>query len=216
MKLGTENKNKTIFAAVLLGIALLFLARWVFMSSGGSSEQPRRSVTAAPISATASDQPQASAKSRREDRKEEKTLRAAWKPTLDPRLNLSMLKGSEDIVYEGKGRNIFEDTPEPEIKIPTPVASGRMDGGKLAASGSVPLQPISPPPPPPFDLKFFGFANKQGGQRSIFLAQGDSVFVAREGDIVARRYKIVHINQSSVEVQDVLSNRTQTLALTAG
>jgi len=42
------------------------------------------------------------------------------------------------------------------------------------------------------------------------------VFVAREGDVVQRRYRILRINITSVDVEDVLTNRRQTIPLTAG
>ena len=65
------------------------------------------------------------------------------------------------------------------------------------------------------NLKFFGFASGPDHKR-VFLAQGDDVFVAGEGDIVRQRYKIVKINNNNVEVLDVLSNNRQTIPLTAG
>ena len=73
-----------------------------------------------------------------------------------------------------------------------------------------------PPPPPPIPLKFFGFASKPGQQKSIFLVNGDSIFIGREGDIVNRRYKILHISPSQVEIEDVLNNNRQTIPLTQG
>jgi hypothetical protein len=39
--------------------------------------------------------------------------------------------------------------------------------------------------------------------------------VAKEGDIVDRRYKIVQINNTSVMVEDVLNNNRQPIPLTA-
>jgi hypothetical protein len=42
------------------------------------------------------------------------------------------------------------------------------------------------------------------------------VFVARQGDIVNRRYKVLRITPTSVEVEDVISNARQTLPLTQG
>jgi hypothetical protein len=40
------------------------------------------------------------------------------------------------------------------------------------------------------------------------------VFIAVEGDIVDRRYKVVHIGPMSVEVEDVLYNNRQSIPLT--
>jgi hypothetical protein len=64
-------------------------------------------------------------------------------------------------------------------------------------------------------LKFFGFASRPGEPKKVFLSEGDEVFVAKEGDIVDRRYKIVQINNTSVMVEDVLNNNRQPIPLTA-
>ncbi len=84
------------------------------------------------------------------------------------------------------------------------------------SGGSAPVVPQGPPPPPPINLKFFGFANKPGEAKKIFLSQGEDVFIAGEGDIVDRRYKILHITPVSVEVEDVLNNNRQSIPLTQG
>jgi hypothetical protein len=78
------------------------------------------------------------------------------------------------------------------------------------------VAPPPPPPPPPIPLKFYGFANKPGQTKSIFLANGDDIFIGREGDIVNRRYKIIHIMPTQVEIEDVLNNNRQTIPLTQG
>ena len=67
-------------------------------------------------------------------------------------------------------------------------------------------------------LKFFGFANKPGEPKKVFLSQGEDVFIAGEGEIVDRRYRILRIitNPASVEVEDVLNNNRQTIPLTQG
>lgn len=122
--------------------------------------------------------------------------------SLDPTLRTDLLRTSEETKYEGKGRNIFtamaEPLPQPKtpvIKNPEPIVQG-------------------PPPPPPIDMKFIGFATKQGSQKKIFLLQNSDVFVAGEGDIVNRRYKILKINPNSVEIEDVLNNNRQSIPLT--
>ena len=125
-------------------------------------------------------------------------------PSLDPELRLKLLESSEGTKYEGTGRNIF--VPALEV-IPQPVASA-------IKKNEPPPGPPPPPPPPPINLKFFGFASHPGEPKRIFLAQGEDVFIGAEGDIVDRRYKIVRINPTSVEIEDVLNNNRQTIPLT--
>jgi hypothetical protein len=50
----------------------------------------------------------------------------------------------------------------------------------------------------------------------VFLSKGDDIFIAKEGQIIDRRYKIIKIGPNSIEVEDVLTNNRQTLPLTAG
>jgi hypothetical protein len=133
--------------------------------------------------------------------------RAAKGPnlTLDPTLRADLLRNSEGAEYRGSGRNIFEEQakplPQPEHKVVTPAPT--------------PL-PQPPPSPPPIPLKFFGFANNPGEPKSIFLAQGEDIFIGHEGEIVNRRYKIVHIRSNAVEIEDVMNNNRQSIPLTQG
>lgn len=131
--------------------------------------------------------------------------RGAKVESLDPTLKTSLLKSSEDTMYRGEGRNIFRAQAEPPKELPKPVAPVVQ-----------PQVPQGPPPPPPINLKFYGFASRQGEPKKIFLSQGDDIFVAGEGDIVNRRYKVIRINPTSVEIEDVLSNNRQSIPLTQG
>jgi hypothetical protein len=80
----------------------------------------------------------------------------------------------------------------------------------------LPTGPPLPPPPPPINLKFFGFANKPGEPKKVFLSQGEDIFIAGEGDIVDRRYKVLRISPTSVEIEDVLNNNRQMIPLVSG
>lgn len=131
---------------------------------------------------------------------------------LDPTLRLDLLAASEKTPYEGNGRNIFVSQRE-EVAIPQPVAPGHTD--------SQAEQHIYQPPPvqaaPPIPLKFYGFASSPGEAKRIFLKNGEDVFVAGEGEIVDRRYKVLRISTNSVEIQDmVFSGPPQTIPLTQG
>jgi hypothetical protein len=65
-------------------------------------------------------------------------------------------------------------------------------------------------------LKFFGFASRAGEAKKIFLSEGEDIFIAGEGQIVDRRYKVLHISVNDVEIEDVLNNNRQSIPLTQG
>lgn len=129
---------------------------------------------------------------------------------LDPTLRMEAMLVTESLVYSGNGRNIFSANSAP-IDIPKPIAMVRTK----ALPPPPPPPPPGPPPPPPIDLKFFGTATEPNGSRRAFLLHGEDVFLASDGDIVQRRYKVVSIGASSIVVEDMGNNNRQTLPLLA-
>jgi hypothetical protein len=202
VKLGAENRTTTVVAIALMVIAVFMLVR---MWSGGG--QPAAAANPTPVQpeATAAPAPARGRRGARGGRGAARNAPQGSGVTLDPRLRLDLLKLSEETEYKGAGRNIFRAQAEipqpivPAIKLPEP-----------------PPQPTGPPPPPPINLKFVGFARGSGEPTRVFLTQGDDIFVAAEGEIVNRRYKVMRINPNSVEIEDVLSNNRQTIPLSAG
>lgn len=202
MKLGTESRGKTIGAAVLGALALIVLVyRFVPMFSESS---------ATPVSAS---QPVITAGSRSRPvgrRIATSTKKGPAQPNLDPTLQLQLLAASEQTKYEGSGRNIFVSQAE---VIPQPKATGATDVEKPKDEYHLPSIPQQPPIP----LKFFGFASQPGEPKKIFLSKGEDVFIAGEGEIVDRRYKVLRISPTSVEVQDLVgSGPPQHIQLTQG
>jgi hypothetical protein len=204
MRLGAENRSKLIAASVLGVVALVLTVHFVFglvYSAPASAVAPAAAPAAVPAPI---EHPRVRATGRKKA-----APAAASDASLDPTLRFDWLKSSEDTKYEGLGRNIFRAT-----EIPTPVQTAKLK--PKPAPPTVPLPPPGPPPPPPINLKFFGFASKPGESKKIFLSQGDDVFIAGEGEIVDRRYKIVRISPFSVEIEDVLNNNRQVIPLSQG
>ncbi|HXM64322.1 MAG TPA: hypothetical protein VN950_25905 [Terriglobales bacterium] len=200
MKLGAENRTKLIAAVVLMVIAV---AAFLF-NSGGSAPKAVTPVPPIPtLTPAATSRP---AGTGRTGKGRGKKASAASR-SLDPTLRYDWLKASEDTNYEGNGRNIFLAQAE----IPKPVAPAQTPEQIEAAKG-----PPPPPPPPPINLKFFGFASKPGEAKKIFLSEGEDVFIASEGDVVNRHYKVLRISPTSVEIEDVLNNNRQSIPLTLG
>jgi hypothetical protein len=201
VQLGLENKKKTIWAAVLGGLAILLVAYEFIPLLTDSSTPGSSAQAAAPLA------PRVSAT------RGGKAAKKQHVESLDPTLRLDLLAASEQTLYEGNGRNIFVSQPDP-VTIPTPLKNGSANGGMATQPTYVAPAPL---PPPPIPLKFFGFASKVGESKKIFLSQGEDVWVAGEGEIVNRRYKVLHISPNSVEMQDVVnSSPPQTIPLTQG
>jgi hypothetical protein len=190
VQVGAEDKKKLIIAVILMGVAILAIGKFLFFPAGPEPPAPSSASSATtPRSKPGGKKPVLMARS------------------LDPELRYDWLQASEDTKYQGNGRNIFRAQ---EIAIPTPIAK--------PTKTPPPPPPVdnTPPPPPPINLKFFGFANRPGEAKKVFLEQGEDIFVASEGDIVNRRYKVVKIGVTSVEVEDVLNNNRQSIPLTQG
>jgi hypothetical protein len=199
VQLGLENKKQTKWAIVLGVVAVLAIA-YVLIPMFTGSTAATSSIAPVGTPAPGRDKSRSGAKGKK-----------ARAENLDPTLRLDLLASVEQTQYEGSGRNIFMSEAEPPA-IPTPGGPGVTD---------VPKTPTyvlpTPPTAPPIPLKFFGFSNRAGEPKRVFLIQGEEVFVAGEGEIVNRRYKVVRISPTSVEMQDmVFSGPPQNIPLTQG
>jgi hypothetical protein len=195
VKLGTENRKQVIALAVLGGIAVLMMAYEFWPSSTSTMPTTPQTATTAAKPAMR--------------RNASGRMVAVLEPRLDPTLDLKLLSQSEEIKYAGNGRNIFVAGSVAVIEKPKgPGVTDREEAGIR--------QPPPIPAPPPITLKFFGFANRPGETKKVFLSQGEDIFIAAEGDIVDRRYRVLRISPTTVDVEDVLNNNRQSLPLTQG
>ena len=199
MELGAKNRKKTMWA-IVLGVLAVAVVAYEFSPSSSSNF----SAPGAATPSSASGLPARPVPHRASGPGTSKKSHAA--NNLDPTLRLDLLATSEQTKYAGSGRNIFVSQAQ---DIPQPKGSGVTDTQRAVYA------PPSAQAPPPINLKFFGFANEPGEPKKIFLSQGDDVFIAAEGDIVNRRYKVMRISPNSVEIQDVLgSGPPQNIPLT--
>lgn len=189
MKIGTEDRKKLILAGSL---GVLALGTMIYEFAGSSDTTPSAPVPAAAVRRSTPSPVSAH------------IANAALDPTLHP----EGMEAAEAILYTGSGRNIFLVGSEPpaRVVIEKPIVSPR-------TNVSQPIMNPGPPPLPPIDLRFFGTEQRQGGKRQAFFLKGDDVFLASEGDIVGRRYRVGAVSASSAQVTDLTNNNTQTLPL---
>ena len=183
MKAGVENRKKTVGAISLMALALLLAGR-LFLPSETLTHHPTDATR------TYSVQPNAAAGSI-----------TGNSFSLDPTLHYAQLELTENERYMGSGRNIFRSEREHVPKQTPPVRA------------QVPPSPIPQASESRIPLRFFGFVSMLDIPRKAFLGVGDAVFVAREGEVVDRRYRVVKIDANSVEVEDLIEHSKHTLSL---
>jgi hypothetical protein len=137
--------------------------------------------------------------------------------TIDPTLRLDLLAKLQQIEVEPARRSLFDFSAPPAPKMPEPkiVPGPAAAPGKPEQSGpGAPAPAPAKPPPPPIRLKFYGFVSpvNSGGKRAFFL-DGEDIFVAAEGDVIRKRYKIVRIGVNSAVVRDTEHDNEQTIKL---
>jgi hypothetical protein len=222
MKSGAENRKKTIMAGVGVAVGLCALIL-IYNELFGAPPNPA-AVQMAAASSSAAPAPTAAKPASAPQTASAGTGQAAapgvaakkmasTSSSLDPRLDEAAMLRTEGLVYAGTGRNIFSLVYVPPApKMPLNVPSARPTG-PVAPPPPPPPPPTCPPSCPPINLKFFGLATLTNGVRQAFLLSGEDVYLAAQGDIVARKYKIASISANSIQVEDLTNHNTQTLPL---
>jgi hypothetical protein len=138
------------------------------------------------------------------------TVAANYKPmgVENPRIHWDRLTEAQGTEYKPGPRDIFsrELPPPPPPPPPRVPAPGDTD--------YVPPPPPPPPPPPQLPLKYFGEGKVEvGSDRRAFLTDGDAVYIVAEGDILLGHYRIIKINRTSLEFEEIGSGRHGTALL---
>lgn len=196
LALGLENKRNVAIVIVLFGFLFSYVGYLIYQSFSGPPAPPQTSSarTEAPSNAAPSKTSTSGAEAQK--------LASLG---IDPSLHFDKLAQSEDVRYEGTGRNIFSAESAPEV-IPTPLKSARN-------TPAAPAVAPGPPKPPDIELKYFGYEQDHDKSLRAFFVHGDDIFIARTGEIVDHRYKVGAIHPLNVEVTDLSYNNTQTLTL---
>jgi len=206
IKVGTEDKKKVYLASGLGLVMLILLVRFLWQTFGPSpsSAPAPPPVVTAPRPATTPSGGETAQVDTPAAAYAHPAAKIGGLASLDPTLHPEIMHQAESLEYTGKGRNIFSQFSAPP-EIPKPIAPIRQ--------ANVNTGPPPPPPPPPINLGFYGYAAEKTGQKQVFLLHGDDIFIASEGDVVDRRYRVVKIGTASVQVEDIPYHNTQTLPL---
>jgi hypothetical protein len=125
----------------------------------------------------------------------------------NPTIRLDQLARIRAFEYSGRHRNIFSPSlPPPDVPATKP------GGDNLNPQPGPPQD--SGPPPITLPVKFFGYSSDpRTGRRRAFFTDGDDVFIAAEGELLLSRFRVLHIGNSSAEIEEVASKRRTTAIL---
>jgi len=229
MKLGTNEPKKLIFLGVLVALGG-YLAYTNLFSPGDAAPAAARS--SAPVSEPAPISAPAAAPARtltprtsprvaagrgeefhpvlRSKRPEDRIDPA----TVDPTLRLDLLAKLQGTEPSTTGRNLFQFGAPPvkadAIKQPEPKVVPR----PMPVAPVVAAAPAGPPPPPPIPLRYYGSSSSSGSAaKTAFFLDGDEILMAKEGDTLKRRYRVVRISVNSVLMEDTESKHQQTIPI---
>jgi len=111
-------------------------------------------------------------------------------------------------VYKSSGRNPFSSiAPPPPSQTPDKVvAKKELSGPKI--------EPPPPPPEIPANMHFFGYGTVPNGtSRRAFFTDGEDVFIVSEGEVFLNRFRILKVNNASLDFEEVSSGRHGTKVL---
>jgi hypothetical protein len=112
----------------------------------------------------------------------------------DPRVRLDLLKEIQDRPLPKLARNPWEFEAR---AAPAPQAKGEAS-----------VAPAPPPKPPPPPLKAVGVTQKSGGINEAIVSDEQEIYIVHEGETFARRFRVVKITPSQVEIDDDTTHET--------
>ena len=220
MKVGAERK-KMVFLGVLAVVAAYLLYTNLF-STPSTAARTRASLQPVPEAMPLPGVTRPGGTSRTRTARTSSEFRPSLKTkdldvsAIDPKLRLDLLAKVQAVEMGAAQRNLFQfGAATPPIAVKEPAKIVPLTPAQIAQQQALQNPgPPQPPPPPPITLKYYGYAAQRvDGRKRAFFLDGDDIFVAAEGELIKRRYKVVRIGVSSVEVEDTQFNHTQPLPL---
>jgi len=210
LPLGIENK-KQVYIVVALFAVIAIVAAWEIFGSTSTPARPAApAVAEVQHAATITDSGVGASTEAGSSTSAGPEAQRLNDDDINPTLHLDKLAETEQVEYEGTGRNIFSAESEP-VHIDAPIAPARPGTPNVVTQSG----PPPPPKPPAIDLKYFGYSETKDKTLKAFFVHGDDVFMAKPGDVIDHRFKVEVILPGSVQVTDLGYNNTQTLPVTA-
>jgi hypothetical protein len=178
----TAKSQLEKWATGLLGLVCLLLVLNLVLRSGAKAGASRATLPSNRVSVVASSSQALS------DRVVDELAR------YDPGVRLDLLKELQSRSLPKLARNPFEFGAKPALATEP-----------QAAGPPAPAAPVLPPAPP---LKAVGYTEKAGGAREAIVSDDQEIYIVHEGETFAKRFRVLRISPSVVEVDDDTTHQT--------
>jgi len=240
MNLGLHDRKKLAYLGVLAAVAGYFVYSNLFSEPEAGARGPGRGRGTAEVNGTrdansgapapaatqamAPDIRRAAPSSRlksEEFRPVFRTKRKEDQPDLssiDPTLHMELLAKVQEVKLEGGQRNLFQFGPVQTLAGPEPkIALGGHLMGPMPVVEKPPEPAVAKAPELPLTIpyKYYGLSTKRiDGKKTAFILDGEEIILATEGSVIKKRYKVISIGATSVQMEEVDSKRRATLTFT--
>ena len=205
-----KQQRQTLILSGLVAVLAFTLYRG-FAGSGGSATTPTAMPNLPQEQALDLKDLYLAKNPRRSNRKKEISFR-----DIDPSIHMEKLEAF-DPGTPLNNRNMFsvDAVPERTATARTAKPGTSSSSANLTPGGQPPQTSRSAPTPTVIiNLKFFGTkTDLRRKSRQGFFADGDEVYLASEGDLVANRYRILRIGDSSAEIEELSSKTRRQISL---
>jgi len=232
VKIGAERNKVLVLAGLLLVAGVLFYQQ--FFATPDVSPQPGAARSLPParslrtpledvVESRVAGRPRTTARTSFDFKPSLKRSKPGEGPDplkMDPTLRTDLVAKARAVSFGGVERNLFQfGAAKPKVT-PQELAEAKKQAAAAEAKVSAPNGPPPKPPEPvapPVNMKYYGYASRPGDARKrAFLLDGDEIFVAAEGEVIKKRYRVVRIGVNSLVVEDLQFRSQQTLPLQEG
>lgn len=198
MKIAASNPAEQRRQLMLLGLLVVVAVIVWYTQFGGGATEATPAASNPPAAATSSAGQAAAAG------------RGQASGGLPEPLRLADLEPVPEQVTGARNPFGFGSRPEPPRPAAPPPAPA-------PPPRPAPQQPVGPPPLPPIPVKFLGFVEDPSRPgKVVSLAIGGSVVIAREGELIDGRYRLVKIGLDSIVMAYPDGRGQQTFRMSGG
>jgi hypothetical protein len=123
----------------------------------------------------------------------------------NPQIHHDGLERARKTEYKGNGRDIFSSIPPPPPPPKNPPPGPN--------TPKVPVV-VEAPKVSPLPVKFFGYGTVPAGtNRRAFFTDGEDVYIVSEGEVLLNRFRILKVNNASLDYEEISSGLRGTAPL---